>query len=63
MTEYDAPRLRELTKMMASENDPARLRVLAEELKTIVAKQGPRIPRKTARSSDESDSHAGNASF
>ena len=38
MTDSDAPRLRELTKMMASENDPARLRVLAEELKTILAK-------------------------
>jgi len=38
MTDNDAPRLRELAKMMASENDPARLRVFAEELKTILAK-------------------------
>jgi hypothetical protein len=44
MTDSDAPRLRELTKMMASENDPVRLRVLAEELKTIVAKQGSEKP-------------------
>jgi len=41
MTDSEAPylRLRELAKTMASEYDPARLRVLAEELKTIVAKQ------------------------
>ena len=38
MADSDAPRLRELTKEMASENDPARLKVLAEELKTILAK-------------------------
>jgi len=40
MTDSEAPylRLRELAKTMASEYDPARLRVLAEELKTIVAK-------------------------
>jgi hypothetical protein len=44
MNDSDAPRLRELTKMMASENDPVRLRVLAEELKTIVAKQGSEKP-------------------
>ena len=38
MADSDVPRLRELTKMMASENDPERLRVFAEELKTILAK-------------------------
>jgi hypothetical protein len=38
MADSDAPRLRELAKEMASENDPARLKVLAEELKTILAK-------------------------
>jgi hypothetical protein len=44
MTDNDAPRLRELTKMMASENDPARLSVFAEELKTILGKQGSTKP-------------------
>ncbi len=38
MTDHDASRLRELTKMMASEKDPARLRVFAKELKAIAAK-------------------------
>jgi hypothetical protein len=38
MADSDTLRLRELAKIMASENDPARLRVLAEELKTILAK-------------------------
>jgi hypothetical protein len=31
MPNNDASRLRELTKMMASENDPGRLKVFAEE--------------------------------
>jgi len=39
MIDSDAARLRELTKMMASENDPPRLKLLAEELKTIISKQ------------------------
>ena len=45
MTDSDAPRLRELTKMMASENEPVRLRVLADELKTIVEKHGSTKPK------------------
>jgi len=49
MTDNDAPRLRELTKMMASENDPARLRVFAEELKTILGKQGSTKPTENSR--------------
>ena len=39
MPDSDTLRLRELAKIMASENDPPRLRVLAEELKTILAEQ------------------------
>ena len=41
MIDGDAPylRLRELAKKMASENDPAKLRILTEELRMIVEKQ------------------------
>ena len=47
MTTNDERRLRELTKIMASENDPARLRVLSDELRTILAKYKPTKPIET----------------
>ena len=48
MTADDEHRLRELAKIMASENDPARLRVFSDELKTIVEKY--RSPKPTENS-------------
>ena len=38
MTANDERRIRELTKIMASENDPARLKLFSDELKTILEK-------------------------
>jgi hypothetical protein len=47
----DDHRLRELTKKLASENDPERLRLFAEELRTILEKH--RSPEPTENSAKQ----------
>jgi hypothetical protein len=44
MTGNDERRVRELAKAMASENDPARLKVFVEDLKIILARYAAMKP-------------------